>query len=64
MNAHHRRIKPESPARKRSRTSDLDRRKMSGYSKRLPSKAKVALNQSGAATSTAPPAVSTLTQQV
>ena len=30
-------------SRKRSRTSDVDRRRMSGYSKRFPSNAKVAI---------------------
>ena len=64
MNVHHRRIRPEPPARKRSSTSDVGRRRMSGYSKRLPSRAKFALNQSGATMSTTPAAVSTLTQQV
>jgi hypothetical protein len=30
QHSHHRRIRPERPARKCSRTSDVDRRKMSG----------------------------------
>ena len=64
MNVHHKRIRLPPPARKRSSTSDVGRRRMSGYSKRLPSRAKFTVNQSGETMSTTPAAVSTLTQQV
>ena len=48
MNVHHSRISEDPPAWNRSRISVAGLRRMSGYSNRFPSSAKVALNESGA----------------